>query len=97
LRFIGVQRSLETFYGIGPSVSERLMARFYIHPTAKIGGLANKQVQDLTAALSNMTIENDLRRRIRDNIKRLRDMGSYRGRRHAMSLPVRGQRTRTQV
>lgn len=73
------------------------MSRFYIHPTAKIGGLANKQVQDLTAALSNMTIENDLRRRIRDNIKRLRDMGSYRGRRHAMSLPVRGQRTRTQV
>jgi small subunit ribosomal protein S13 len=63
LRFI-VQRSLETFYGIGPSVSERLMARFYIHPTAKIGGLANKQVQDLTAALSNMTIENDLRRRM---------------------------------
>jgi len=94
---IGCQRSLETFYGIGPSVCERLMARFYIHPTAKIGGLANKQVQDLTAALSNMKIENDLRRRIRENIKRLRDMGSYRGRRHAMSLPVRGQRTRTQV
>jgi len=59
--------------------------------------LANKQAQDLTAALSNMKIENDLRRRIRENIKRLRDMGSYRGRRHAMSLPVRGQRTRTQV
>ena len=73
------------------------MARFHIHPTAKVGGLVTKQVQDLTAALSNMTIENDLRRRLRDNIKRLRDMGSYRGRRHAMGLPVRGQRTRTQV
>lgn len=44
-----------------------------------------------------MTIENDAKRKMRDDIRRLRDMGSYRGRRHAMSLPVRGQRTRTQV
>lgn len=44
-----------------------------------------------------MTIENDLRRQVRDNIRRLKDMGSYRGRRHAMGMPVRGQRTRTQV
>lgn len=44
-----------------------------------------------------MKIENDLRKEMQDNIKRLRDMGSYRGRRHAMGLPVRGQRTRTQV
>ena len=73
------------------------MARFHIHPTAKVGSLANKQVLDLTAELSSMTIENDLRRQLRDNIKRLRDMGSYRGRRHALGLPVRGQRTRTQV
>ena len=44
-----------------------------------------------------MTIENDLRRQVRDNIRRLRDMKSYRGLRHAFGLPVRGQRTRTQV
>ena len=44
-----------------------------------------------------MTIENDARRIVQDNIKRLRDMGTYRGRRHAMGLPVRGQRTRTQI
>ena len=44
-----------------------------------------------------MKIENDLRRELRDNIKRLRDMGAYRGRRHAMGMPVRGQRTRTQT
>jgi ribosomal protein S13 len=44
-----------------------------------------------------MKIENQLRRQLRDNIARLRDMGSYRGRRHAMGLPVRGQRTRSQV
>jgi CTP:molybdopterin cytidylyltransferase MocA len=54
-------------------------------------------VSAITAELSELTIENDLRRKLRDNIRRLRDMGSYRGRRHAMGLPVRGQRTRSQV
>ncbi|KAI9851706.1 MAG: hypothetical protein M1838_003044 [Thelocarpon superellum] len=92
-----VKASLESFYGVGPSLSQRLMARFHIHRTAHVGALANKQIQDLTAELSNMTIENDLRRKVRENIRRLRDMGSYRGKRHAMNLPVRGQRTRTQI
>lgn len=73
------------------------MARLYIHPTARIGSLANQQVLDVNAQLASMTIENDLRREVRENIRRLRDMGTHRGRRHAMGLPVRGQRTRTQV
>lgn len=73
------------------------MSRFYIHPTAKVGELANKQVLELTAALSEMKIENDLRRQVLDDIKRLRDTGTYRGRRHALGLPVRGQNTRNQV
>lgn len=62
-----------------------------------MGSLANQQVLEINARLAGMTIENDLRRAVRDNIRRLRDMGSYRGRRHAMGMPVRGQRTRTQV
>ena len=73
------------------------MARFYIHPTAKVSSLVNNQILNINAELSNMKIETDLRRQLQDNIKRLRDMGTYRGRRHAMGLPVRGQRTRTQV
>jgi hypothetical protein len=73
------------------------MARFHIQPWAKVGSLKSSTLLDLTAELSNMKIENDLRREIQDNIGRLKDMGSYRGRRHAMGLPVRGQRTRTQV
>ena len=92
-----IQRALETFYGIGPKVSQGIMARFHIFPYAKVGALKSATVMDLTAELSNMKIENDLRREVQDNIRRLRDMGSYRGRRHAMGLPVRGQRTRTQV
>ena len=91
------QKCLETFYGVGPELSARLMARYYIHPTAKVGSLVDKQILDLNADLSTMNIENNLRRQLRDNIKRLRDMGTYRGRRHAMGLPVRGQRTRTQT
>jgi len=73
------------------------MARFHIQPWAKVGSLKSSTLLDLTAELSDMKIENDLRREIQDNIRRLKDMGSYRGRRHAMGLPVRGQRTRTQV
>ncbi|KAF2683452.1 30S ribosomal protein S13 [Lentithecium fluviatile CBS 122367] len=92
-----VKRSLETFYGIGPKVSQRIMARFHIQPWAKVGSLKNSTVMDLTAELSEMKIENDLRREVQDNIRRLKDMGTYRGRRHAMGLPVRGQRTRTQI
>ncbi|KAI9755146.1 MAG: hypothetical protein M4579_004412 [Chaenotheca gracillima] len=92
-----VQKTLQSFYGIGPSMTQRLMSRFYIHPTAKVGRLGTKQIQDLNAELSNMTIENDLKRRLRDNIRRLRDMGSYRGRRHQLGLPVRGQNTRSQI
>ena len=76
---------------------KNLMARFNIHNTAKVGTLQDRQLDSLAAELSTMTLENDLRRQLVDNIKRLRDMGTYRGRRHAMGLPVRGQRTRTQV
>ena len=73
------------------------MAKFHIHDTAKVGSLNDRQIDDLAAELSTMTLENDLRRQLVDNIKRLRDMGAYRGRRHAMGLPVRGQNTRDQV
>lgn len=73
------------------------MAKYSIFPLAKIGALSAKTVTAMTAELSQMTIENDARRQLHENIKRLKEMGSYRGRRHAMSLPVRGQRTRNQI
>ncbi|KAL3418198.1 40s ribosomal protein s13 [Phlyctema vagabunda] len=87
---------LETFYGLGNQHSSRLMAKFCIHPTARVGSISPKTILDLNAELSTMTIESDLRRQLHDNLLRLRDMGSYRGRRHAMNLPVRGQNTRNQ-
>ena len=76
---------------------DRLMARHYIHPAAKLGALSDPQLTALSASLSELTIENVLRRKLVENIKRLRDIGSYRGRRHAMGMPVRGQRTQNNV
>ncbi|KAJ5229537.1 hypothetical protein N7519_009873 [Penicillium mononematosum] len=92
-----LKKSLQTFFGIGNNSSARLMSRFNIHPTCRVGELANKQVLDLTAVLSEMKIENDLRREVLNDIKRMKETGTYRGRRHALGLPVRGQRTRTQI
>lgn len=73
------------------------MAKYSIHQFAKVGSLAPRTVTSLTAELGQMTLGTDAKRVVQDNIKRMKDMGSYRGRRHAMGLPVRGQRTRTQT
>ncbi|KEY67380.1 hypothetical protein S7711_07590 [Stachybotrys chartarum IBT 7711] len=92
-----VRKALESFYALGPSISSRVMAKYSIHKLAKVGSLPPKTVTSLTAELSQMRIEADAKKVMQDNIKRLRDIGSLRGRRHAMGLPVRGQRTRTQT
>ncbi|KIW96557.1 uncharacterized protein Z519_01948 [Cladophialophora bantiana CBS 173.52] len=73
------------------------MSRFHLHNTIKVGELTQNQVLDLTAHLDSMKIENHLRRQVQQDITRLRDTGTYRGRRHAMNLPVRGQNTRSQI
>ncbi|KAI5308545.1 hypothetical protein KEM55_005453, partial [Ascosphaera atra] len=91
-----VKKALTSFFGIGPNVCARLMARHHIHETAKVSDMTEKQVLNINASLSEMRIENDLRRRIWGDLERLKETGTYRGRRHAMNLPVRGQGTRTQ-
>ena len=91
------QKALESFYGIGPHISAQIMARHYLQSMTTVGALGSQKLLDLTAELTSMKIENDARMEMRNNIKRLRDMGTYRGRRHAMGLPVRGQNTRGQV
>ncbi|KJZ75541.1 hypothetical protein HIM_05004 [Hirsutella minnesotensis 3608] len=92
-----VKKALESFYALGPNSSSRIMAKHSIHKLAKMGSLPPRTVTSLTAELSQMTIETDAKKIMQENIKRLRDIGSYRGRRHAMGLPVRGQRTRNQI
>lgn len=63
----------------------------------KMRELSSQQILDLNAHLEGMKIENELKRSVLADIKRLRDTGTYKGRRHAMGLPVRGQRTRSQI
>ena len=92
-----MQRSLETFFGIGPNTRSRIMSRFHLHDTIRVGELTQNQVLDLTAHLDSLKLENHLRRQIQQDIQRLRETGTYRGRRHAMNLPVRGQNTRSQI
>ncbi|ETN38409.1 30S ribosomal protein S13 [Cyphellophora europaea CBS 101466] len=92
-----VTSALQSFFGIGPLVSQQVMARFHLHDNMKMRELTQQQVLDLNAHLDGMKIENELKRSILQDIKRLRDTGTYRGRRHAMNLPVRGQRTRSQI
>ncbi|KAF7509732.1 hypothetical protein GJ744_007603 [Endocarpon pusillum] len=92
-----VKKALQSFFGIGPNVSARLLAKHHLHDTCRVGELANTQILEINATLTEMKIENDLRRQVLGNIARLRDTGTYRGKRHAMGLPVRGQRTKNQT
>ncbi|KAG9232636.1 hypothetical protein BJ875DRAFT_380272, partial [Amylocarpus encephaloides] len=92
-----IKKSLETFYGIGNQHSTRILAQHSIFHRARVGSLPTKTITALTAELSSMTIETDLRRKLVENISRLKEMGTYRGRRHAMGYPVRGQNTRSQI
>ncbi|KEF51907.1 30S ribosomal protein S13p/S18e, partial [Exophiala aquamarina CBS 119918] len=90
-------RSLESFFGIGVDTRRRIMAKMHLHETIKVGELTQPQTIELSSQLDGLKIENLLRRQIQQDITRLRDTGTYRGRRHAMNLPVRGQNTRNQI
>lgn len=87
--------ALQGIYGVGRLVSKRIVEMAHLDPLMKAGDLDPNQVNEIRKALDNYTVEGDLRREIALNIKRLVDLGCYRGSRHRKSLPVRGQRTKT--
>lgn len=87
--------SLRYVYGIGPAMAKNLCAATGILPTAKVSELSEDQLDSLRNEISKMTVEGDLRREVSMNIKRLMDLGTYRGIRHRRGLPVNGQRTKT--
>ncbi len=88
--------SLTYLYGIGRTLSKELIARLGLDPNMKAGSLTEEQVSTLNSLLqSEYEVEGDLRRQVQANIKRLMSIHSYRGLRHRLGLPVRGQRTRT--
>ena len=86
---------LQAIYGIGPTTSKKICEAINLDPTVKVRDLDEAQLAALREEVSKYKIEGDLRREISMNIKRLMDMGCYRGIRHRRSLPVRGQRTKT--
>jgi small subunit ribosomal protein S13 len=91
-----VEIGLTYIYGIGLTRSKEVLAKTGVNPDTRIKDLSDADVAALREAVENdYQIEGDLRRWEAMNIKRLMDIGTYRGRRHRLGLPVRGQRTRT--
>jgi small subunit ribosomal protein S13 len=91
-----VEIGLTYIYGIGLSRSKEVLAKTGVNPDTRVKDLSDADVATLREVVeTDYQIEGDLRRWNQMNIKRLMDIGTYRGRRHRMGLPVRGQRTRT--
>lgn len=86
---------LTSIYGIGNTTSKNILKAAGIDENIKVGNLTDEQVNLIRAEISNLKIEGALRSEMQMNIKRLIDIGTYRGKRHRRGLPVRGQRTRT--
>ncbi len=87
--------ALRSIYGVGPAVARKIVEVARLNPVMKCGDLDPNQVNEIRKALDAYTVEGDLRREIALNIKRLVDLGCYRGARHRRNLPCRGQRTKT--
>ena len=90
-----VEISLTYIYGIGLTRSKKILENTGVNPDTRVKVLSDSDVQKLRGATETFTVEGDLRRQEGMALKRLQDIGCIRGRRHRMSLPVRGQRTRT--
>jgi small subunit ribosomal protein S13 len=91
-----VEVGLTYIYGIGRSTSNELLAKLGIEPDRKVRDLTEEEVVKLRDLIdSDITVEGDLRRERSQNIKRLQEIGCYRGLRHRRGLPVRGQKTKT--
>lgn len=88
--------SLTYLYGIGRSVSKEIIEKLSLDPNMRAGKLSEEDISRLNSILQTQyVVEGDLRRQVQNNIKRLMSIHSYRGLRHRVGLPVRGQRTRT--
>lgn len=87
--------AITSLYGVGPKIGEEVLAKAGVNRDTNSNDLDEEQVNSIRQALESYTVEGDLRREVGLNIKRLKDLGCYRGIRHRKSLPCRGQRTHT--
>ena len=90
-----VQVALTYIYGIGPTRSEQILTQSGISPDTRVRDLTEAEVQSLREGVGQFRVEGELRREVNMNIKRLIEIGSYRGLRHRRNLPAHGQRTKT--
>ena len=90
-----VEVALTYIYGIGRPTSTKILSTTGVNPDTRVKDLTEAELQLLRDQVSQLTVEGDLRREVQLNIKRLSEIGSYRGLRHRRNLPSRGQRTRT--
>lgn len=90
-----VKIALTYIYGIGPTRADQILKTTEIDPQSRVKDLAEPELNRIREAVAGYTTEGELQRIVTGNIKRLRDINSYRGERHKKNLPVRGQRTRT--
>lgn len=87
--------ALQSIFGVGKTRSRLICEQAKVAPEIKVKDLSEDQVEALRAEVGKFAVEGDLRREVSMNIKRLMDLGAYRGLRHRRGLPLRGQRTRT--
>lgn len=90
-----VQIALTYIYGVGRPTSTKVLATTGVSPDTRVRDLSEAELQLLRDEIAKLTTEGDLRREVQLNIKRLSEIGSYRGLRHRRNLPAHGQRTRT--
>jgi small subunit ribosomal protein S13 len=90
-----VEIGLTYIFGIGRSTAQQILAETKVDPNTPVKDLTEDEVMKLRTAVENREVEGDLRRERSQNVKRLMEVGSYRGLRHRRGLPVRGQRTKT--
>ena len=92
-----IEASLRYIYGIGPTISKKVLEKSGINPDTRAKNLTDEDVAKINAAIASMElhVEGELKRLVNQNIRRLQEVKAYRGLRHLAGLPVRGQRTRT--
>jgi small subunit ribosomal protein S13 len=92
-----IEIALTYIYGIGPTTAKKLIAQSGIDPNVRVKAMTEEDEKKIREAIDalQLRVEGDLRREVQGNIKRLMDIGCYRGIRHRRGLPVRGQRTKT--
>ena len=92
-----IETALNYIYGIGPSLSKKILIKAGVNPDIRVKNLKDDEVGRIQTTISaeNLKVEGDLRREVSMNIKRLIDIGTFRGSRHRKGLPGRGQRTKT--